>query len=211
MANIYTEQQVGNYAHDIDSIGLFEEARRVEGYGKQFEQKAQNYENKAKNTYANALEIEATDTMNSLYEQFKEDPVGLEKAFNDAYSKVSAEIVDDDVKVDFTAKAILKKQVYMTKAIENKKKADYRRDKSITYMGIDKNTQTIGEAFSTLLGGDFNPDNVAVYGSSMAQNEQMINKLNEDGTFMFTDEQENKNIKILKKLISLLWKALLTI
>lgn len=71
--------------------------------------------------------------------------------------------------------------------------------KSTTFDGIDKNTQTLGLAFSTLLGDDFNPDNVGVYNIAMSNNNAMINKLNDDGTYMFTDEQRKRMTEDMDK------------
>jgi hypothetical protein len=168
------------------------EARRVEGYGREMNQDAAEYEHRAKRTYSTALGIEADNTMNTLYAQYSDNPVELDKAFKKAYDKVIGEIPDKDVKIGFMADVSLKRQMYLTKAAENKRRNDYRIAKSLTYDGIGKNTETIGTAFSALLGDDFNPDVVAVYGKTMYDTDQMIHLLNDDGTYMFSDEQRKQ-------------------
>lgn len=199
MAKIYTERQTTELAHSTGSPGIAVEARKVAAYGRQMDEQARAYEQQAKETYSTALKIGATDTMNSLYSQYSDDPVALQDAFKKAYDKSVGEIADNDVKVNFMANVSLQSQSYITKAIENKKRKDYRIAKSVAFDGIDKNTEAMGIAFSTLLGDDFNPDNVAVYNSSVAANNQMINMLNEDGTFMFTDEQRKEKRRGMDK------------
>ena len=199
MPKIYTEQQTTELYHSTGTPGQAIESQRVAAYGKQFEAQSQQYEAQAKNTYSNALKISADETMMGLYNRYKDDPVSLKDAFKKAYDKSIGEIVDDDVKVDFMANVSLKSQTYLTKAMENKRKKDYRIAKSTMFDGIDKNTNTIGMAFSTLLGDDFNPDNVVVYNDAMASNERMINFLNEDGSFMFSDEQRKEKRKAMSR------------
>lgn len=199
MGKIYTERQTTPLYNSTGEPGVGVEARRVAGYGRQLDAYADAYEKRAKETYSTALKIGATDTMNALYKQYSDDPVALENAFKKAYNKSIGEIADEDVKIDFMANVSLQSQSYITKAIENKKRKDYRIAKSMTFDGIDKNTEAMGIAFSTLLGSDFNPDNVAVYNSAMSANEQMINTLNDDGTFMFTDEQRKEKRKAMDR------------
>lgn len=199
MAKIYSERETSELYHSTGEPGVGVEARRVAGYGKQLEAQSEQYERRAKETYSTALKIEATDTMTSLYRQYSDDPVALQNAFKKAYDKSIGSIADEDVKVDFMANVSLQSQSYITKAIENKKRKDYRIAKSTAFDGIDRNTEALGLAFSTLLGTDFNPDNVVVYNNAMASNERMINLLNDDGTFMFTDEQRKEKRKAMDK------------
>lgn len=199
MANIYTEREVSNIAHSTGTPGAAVEAERVSAYGKQLEAESQRFEKQAQNTYSKALSINANETMASLYQQFHDDPVALQDSFKKAYDKAIGQIVDDDVKVAFMADVSIKQQPYITKAIENKKKKDYRIAKSTTFNGIDSNTKTMGLAFSTLLGDDFNPDNIAAYNMAYTSNNLMIDTLNDDGTFMFTDEQRREKRNAMDK------------
>ena len=192
MAKIYTERQTTELYNSTGTPAAAVEAQRVRGYARQMDADAQRYENQAKQTYSTALKISAADTMNQLYSQYSDDPVALEEAFKKAYEKSVGEIADNDVKVDFMANVTLQSQSYISKAIENKKRKDYRIMKSTTFDGINSNTQKMGLAFSTLLGDDFNPDNVTNYNIAMANNNAMIDSLNEDGTYMFTDEQRKR-------------------
>ena len=192
MAKIYQENQTTELYNSTGAPAIAREAQRVRGYARQMDEDAQRYENQARQTYSTALKIGASETMNELYSQYSDDPVRLQAEFKKAYDKAIGDIADDDVKVDFMANATLQSQTYITKAIENKKKKDYRIMKSTTFDGIDKNTQTLGLAFSTLLGDDFNPDNVGVYNIAVSNNNAMINRLNDDGTYMFTDEQRKR-------------------
>ena len=192
MAKIYTEQQTTELYNSTGEPGIAKEAQRVRGYARQMDADAQRYEQQAKKTYSTALKISAADTMNQLYAQYPDDPVKLQEEFKKAYDKSIGEIADDDVKIDFMANMTLQSQSYISKAIDNKKKKDYRIMKSTTFDGIDKNTQMLGLSFSTLLGDDFNPDNVGVYNIALNNNNAMINTLNDDGTYMFTDEQRKR-------------------
>ena len=191
MANIYEKQAVSDfsnkfYSHEGNSgQWLMKEGEKLQNQG-------EKTEDKAKETYATALKVDATSTMNELYSKYSDDPVKLDEAFKKTYDKVSGEIVDDDVKINFLADVSLKRQAYITKAIENKKRKDYRIAKSITFDSIDADTETIGLAFSNAIGDEFNPDNAAAYGKSLYDAGQKINTLNDDGTFMFSDEQRRQ-------------------
>ena len=197
MAKIYTENQISNYAHEVGTEGVKQEAQSLQGYATQFNQKAEDYEKQAKNIYGMALKNEAANTMNDLYTKYSNDPVTLDAEFKKAYNKVSSEIVDDDIKIDFMADVSLKRQSYLTRAYENKRRSDYTRAKSIAYDSIEKNTQMIGDAFSSILGGDYSPDNVAAYGKAIYDTESIINTLNDDGTYMFSDEQRSMKRKAI--------------
>jgi hypothetical protein len=197
MANIYTEQQVGNYAHDIDSTGLFEEARRVENYGKQFEQKAQNYENKAKNTYELALKTQWQSSVNKLLNNpaYSNNPVAMQKEIKNITDKMSSEVVDDDIKVNFLVNAEIKKGSYINNALANRRKLEEEQSRSFLYdaiySGIDSESIVLSNGISGV--GDSSDLANAVYSNDTIKS--AMEAKNPDGSFIFSDAQRRQMLK----------------
>lgn len=194
MANIYTEQQVGNYAHDIDSTGLFEEARRVENYGKQFEQQAQSYEDKAKNTYALALKVQWQSSINDIAAnpEFASNPVAMEKEIKNITDKMSAEIVDDDAKTDFLINSITKRNAYVQKAYAQRIKIQEEQYKSSVYNSIYSNIDSIGLSVADGILGVGDGSTLDAILLSDKEIREGINAKDEYGNYIFSDEQRRK-------------------
>lgn len=199
MADIYKERGGADYATEFytqrGNIGqqLLREAP--------YERQAMAVEKQAQKLYSTGLEVEWQNTANELLNNpdLAKNPKGLQEELKKVTNDMAKTIEDKDVKLDFIVNSEIKGQAYVTKAIETKKRNDYRIAKSLTFQGIDEDTDTIGLSFSTLLGGEFNPDNVAIYGKAMFDVNNKINALNEDGTFMFTDEQRKSKQKAIDK------------
>lgn len=198
MANIYKQQQTSNLAHKVYSAEG-NPAQNVIQYGEQMQKQAQQYEDKAKVTYAKALDIQSQQTMQQLYDVYGNDPVALEEEFGKAYEKILGEIVDDDVKVDFIVNSQLKSQTYLAKAEQNKKKADYRAYKSSVYDSILENTNMAGISFSNMLGETYNEGDIINYNRAVNANSSLVNTLNEDGTYMFSDVQRENMVEDFNK------------
>lgn len=199
MADIYNKQVVSEFAHNVP--GDNGAGKNLMKIGQGWEQKGQQMEQQAKSTYAKVLNSQATDTMEKLYRQYQNDPIALQKAFDDTYNKTMGEIVDDDVKVGFAADCLLKSKTYLSKAYDNKKKLDYRRYKSATFDTIQTNNSLMGMAFSNLVSDTVDADNIANFNLARYSNDQLINTLNEDGTYMFTDEQRKQKQKDYDKIM----------
>lgn len=201
MANIYTEQQVGNYAHDIDSTGLFEEARRVENYGKQFEQQAQNYEDKAKNTYALALKVQWQSSINDIAAnpEFASNPVAMEKEIKNITDKMSAEIVDDDAKTDFLINSITKRNAYVQKAYAQRIKMQEEQYKSSVYNSIYSNIDSIGLSMADGILGVGDGSTLDASLLSDKEIREGINAKDEYGNYIFSDTERRSMIKDYEK------------
>lgn len=202
MANIYKQQQTSNLAHKVYSAEG-NPAQSVLKYGEQMQKQAQQYEDKAKVTYANALEIESANVMNELINDpsLSANPALLEEKMNVAFDKIAGDIVDDDVKIDFLAKTSVKKSSYLNKAYANAKKVQDEQYKSSLFNSIYANMDGAGLSFMNGLTGNGSMEDVQNFQMYDNQIVNYINTKDEYGSYVFSDEQRLKMAKDYEKSI----------
>ena len=191
MAKIYTEQQVSDYAHSTGEPGIAVEAQRVEGYGREMQQEAADYEQKAKKTYSLALNTQWQASVNELANnpKYANDPVAMENEINKLTDKMSSEVVDDDVKVDFLVNAELKGKSYVNQALSNNRKIQAEVVKSNLFNGVYANMDAAGVSAKNVLSGDGTEDDIVTYLDSRKNTVNYINAKNSDGTYVFSDAE----------------------
>lgn len=193
MANIYEKRTVSDfsnkfYSHEGNSgQWLMKEGEKLQNQG-------EKTEDKAKTTYANALNVDWQNSMNSLINnpKYSADPKALQEEAKKLTDKMSSEIVDDDVKVDFLVNANLKSQTYANAAYKNQVRIQNERARSSTFDNIYASMDMTGISALNVLSGDGSEDDVVNYLSSRKTALALIDKRDSDGTYMFTDEQRLK-------------------
>lgn len=191
---IYTENQVSNYAHSVGEPGIGVEAKRVAAYGEEFNQSAEAYEKQARNTYSLSVNAQWQASINELANNpvYANDPVAMENKINSITDKMSSEIVDDDVKMNFLVNASLKGKSYVNRAIANHRKIQDEQAKSSLYdsifAGIDSESVVLANGISGV--GDSSDLANAVFSNDMITS--AMNAKNPDGTFIFTDAQRKQ-------------------
>lgn len=191
---IYTENQVSNYAHSVGEPGIGVEAKRVAAYGEEFNQSAEAYEKQAKGIYSSAIKNQWNDAVNSLMEnpEVANNPQTLETEIRKLNDKMSSEIVDDDVKVDFISNSILNSKAYINHARNNQIKLQNERAKSSAFNAIYGGMNNAGVAVLNILSGGGNSDDIAALMNSRSDIASQINAVKPDGTYLFTNEQRLK-------------------
>lgn len=202
MANIYNEQVKSDLYHQYYTAEG-NPAQSVLNYGEQMQKQAQQYEDKAKVTYANAIEVEASNVMNELINDpsLSANPALLEEKMNTAFDKMAADIVDDDVKIDFLAKTSVKKSSYLNKAYANAKKVQDEQYKSSLFNSIYANIDGAGLSFMNGLTGNGSMEDVQNFQMADQNIVNYINTKDEYGSFIFSDEQRLKMAKDYEKII----------
>ena len=200
MANIYEKQAVSDfsnkfYSHEGNSgQWLMKEGEKLQG-------QAEKTEDKAKTTYSNALNVDWQNSMNSLINnpKYSADPKALQEESRKLTEKMSKEIVDDDVKVDFLVNANLKGQSYANKAYSNQQKIQSEREKSSLFDSVYSGIDTMSLSFSNGLTGNGTDFDLTNFLRSKSEIEQAINKRDAFGTYVFSDTQRLKAKEDLKK------------
>ena len=191
---IYTERAVSDYAHSTGPSGMAMEARRVEGYGRELNQDAAEYENRAKNTYSLALNAQWQSSMNELLvnPKFANDPVAMKNEVKKITDKMSAEIVDNDAKFNFLVNANLKGQSYINSSIANQRRIQEEQARSslydAIYSGIDSESIVLANGISGV--GNSSDLANAVYSNDTITSAMYAK--NPDGTFIFSDAQRKQ-------------------
>ena len=155
------------------------------GLNEQLEKEKQD----AFNMYEQGLSIQASESMNTIFQEYGNDPTALSQKLGELNEKMSAEIPDAKMKVKFKTKFIMSSQSLVNKAQANYDKAQFEKKRSSYFNTIYDNNRRISLAFENAFNGNATVDDMINYQAAINQNKALINTLNEDGTFMFSDAQ----------------------
>lgn len=194
MAKIYSERETSELYHSTGEPGVGVEARRVAGYGKQLEAQSEQYERRAKDSYSKALNIEWQNSMNEMANNptLYNNPTAFAKEVKKLNEKMSSEILDDDVKVDFLVNSEIKGASYITNVQNNFIKAQAEREKSILFDSIYNGIETRNLAATNIISGNGTDNDVAAFIGNDIAFQQSVNRTNPDGTYVFSNEQRLK-------------------
>lgn len=194
MAKIYSERETSELYHSTGEPGVGVEARRVAGYGKQLEAQSEQYERRAKDSYSKALNIEWQNSMNEMANNptLYNNPTAFAKEVKKLNEKMSSEIVDDDVKVDFLVNSEIKGASYITNAQNNFIKAQAEREKSILFDSIYNGIETRNLAVKNIISGNGTDNDISTFIGNDIAFQQSVNRTNPDGTYVFSNEQRLK-------------------
>lgn len=159
---------------------------------KQLSAIAQHEETKMRDMYGKSLSVESSVGMSQLFEKYSDDPQRLEAEFGKLQEKISSTIPDNNLRVNFLTDSTLKGVTYLNAAKKRFKQTQYKRQKSGNFNKIQDNLNLTALSFGNLLTDDATPDDLVNYKRAREENIVLINTLNDDGTFMFSDEQRKK-------------------
>ena len=182
MAQIY---ESGKVRTDIPQPTFRANQLANRGLNEQLEKEKQD----AFNMYEQGLSIQASESMNTIFQEYGNDPTALSQKLSELNEKMSAEIPDAKMKVNFKTKFIMNSQSLVNKAQANYDKAQFEKKRSSYFNTIYDNNRRISLAFENAFTGNATVDDMVNYQAAINQNKALINTLNEDGTFMFSDAQ----------------------
>lgn len=182
MAQIY---ESGKVRTDIPQPTFRASQLANRGLNEQLEKEKQD----AFNMYEQGLSIQASESMNTIFQEYGNDPTALSQKLSELNEKMSAEIPDAKMKVNFKTKFIMNSQSLVNKAQANYDKAQFEKKRSSYFNTIYDNNRRISLAFENAFTGNATVDDMVNYQAAINQNKALINTLNEDGTFMFSDAQ----------------------
>lgn len=182
MAQIY---ESGKVRTDIPQPTFRASQLANRGLNEQLEKEKQD----AFNMYEQGLSIQASESMNTIFQEYGNDPTELSQKLSELNEKMSAEIPDAKMKVNFKTKFIMNSQSLVNKAQANYDKAQFEKKRSSYFNTIYDNNRRISLAFENAFTGNATVDDMVNYQAAINQNKALINTLNEDGTFMFSDAQ----------------------
>lgn len=182
MAQIY---ESGKVRTDIPQPTFRASQLANRGLNEQLEKEKQD----AFNMYEQGLSIQASESMNTIFQEYGNDPTALSQKLSELNEKMSAEIPDAKMKVNFKTKFIMNSQGLVNKAQANYDKAQFEKKRSSYFNTIYDNNRRISLAFENAFTGNATVDDMVNYQAAINQNKALINTLNEDGTFMFSDAQ----------------------
>ena len=182
MAQIY---ESGKVRTDIPQPTFRASQLANRGLNEQLEKEKQD----AFNMYEQGLSIQASESMNTIFQEYGNDPTALSQKLSELNEKMSAEIPDAKMKVNFKTKFIMSSQSLVNKAQANYDKAQFEKKRSSYFNTIYDNNRRISLAFENAFTGNATVDDMVNYQAAINQNKALINTLNEDGTFMFSDAQ----------------------
>ena len=193
MANIYKQQQTSDlYNQTYSAKGnpselIMDQAKRLDNM-------AEDYAKKAKSNYSSAVKIQSQNSMNDLLNNpvLSSNPEALGKEIDKVISKVSSEIVDNDVKADYLARVSIERSSYMNKAYANSIKVQNERHKSSLYNGVYAGIDSVGLSLSNGLTGTGSADdfvNASISDKAIFDN---INAKDQNGKYIFSDTERRK-------------------
>lgn len=182
MAQIY---ESGKVRTDIPQPTFRASQLANRGLNEQLEKEKQD----AFNMYEQGLSIQASESMNTIFQEYGNDPTALSQKLSELNEKMSAEIPDAKMKVNFKTKFIMSSQSLVNKAQANYDKIQFEKKRSSYFNTIYDNNRRISLAFENAFTGNATVDDMVNYQAAINQNKALINTLNEDGTFMFSDAQ----------------------
>lgn len=182
MAKIY---QGGRATTNVPEPSFRAEQMANSGVERDIERNKQD----AFNMYEQGLSIQASESMNTIFQEYGNDPTALSQKLSELNEKMSAEIPDAKMKVNFKTKFIMSSHSLVNKAQANYDKIQFEKKRSSYFNTIYDNNRRISLAFENAFTGNATVDDMVNYQAAINQNKALINTLNEDGTFMFSDAQ----------------------
>lgn len=193
MANIYQEQAQS----DIYNQSYFAQgnpSKHVAEYSQEAKEKSDEYLQKARNIYSDAVSLQGQSALNELASnpELSTNPEKLGVEIDKIIGKMSSEIVDDEIKANFLAKSAISKSSYLNNAYAKALKVEEEKTKSTIFNKIYSDIDTIGLAFSNGMQGVSTEADVQNAVLADVDLTNKINALNSDGTFVFPDETRRK-------------------
>lgn len=152
--------------------------------------------------YEQGLKLTASEGMESLYNQYQNDPDTLSAELNKLNEKMVSEIPDMKMKVAFRTNFLISSGSLINRAQANYDKIQYQKKKSSYFDTIQANNKSIATALSNAFNGTGSADDLVVYQRAIKQNLGLINARNDDGTYIFTDAQRLSMSNAVDKLAS---------
>lgn len=195
MANIYNQQQVSNYANEIHPDRTM--AKYVQAQGQELVKEGEQQVDKAKQSYNNFMQSSWQNAMNQLANdpKYASNPQALQEQAKKLQDKMSAEIVDRDVKMDFLVNAQVKGQGYLNNAYAKSKKVEEEKYRSSLFDNIYSGISTSGISLANGMLGVGNADDLMNAIQSQASVFSGINAKNADGTYVFPDDTRRRMLK----------------
>lgn len=156
-------------------------------YGLQLQKQADERAIKAKQIYDMGMAALSQQSMEELYRQYGNQPDQLATELAGVKEKLASNIPDDETRIKFGVNFDFKANSYINQAKSNYEKAEYKRYKSGLFDNIVANIQVAGLSYANLVGTTATADDVLNFNRASVQTEQMIDAMNSDGTYMFSD------------------------
>lgn len=139
--------------------------------------------------YEQGLKLSAAQNMESIYNEYQNDPDGLKSELDKLNEKMTSEIPDLNTKIAFRTNFIIQSSSLVNRAQANYDKVQYQKKKSSYFDTIQANNKSIATALSNAFNGTGTADDLVNYQTAIKQNIDLINSRNDDGTYIFTDAQ----------------------
>lgn len=193
MANIYKQQQTSDLYNKVYSA-QGNPSEIITDQAKEWQESSQDYLDKAKVNYSSAIKIQSQNSINDLLNnpELASNPEALGKEIDNVIEKVSSEIVDDDVKVDYISKAMIERSSYMNKAYANAIKVQNERYKNSLFNSVYAGIDSVGLSLSNGLSGTGSQDDFVNAGLAGDTINKYINAQKKDGTYVFSDTERRK-------------------
>lgn len=173
------------------------------------QQQLDRQKEEAVNLYEQGLKLSAAQNMESLYNEYQNDPQALSSELNKLNEKMVSEIPDMQTKIRFRTNFIIQSGSLVNRAQANYDKIQYQKKKSSYFDTIQANNKAIATALNNAFNGTGTADDLANYQIAIKQNLGLINARNDDGTYMFTDAQRLSMSNAVDKLASQSFSAAL--
>jgi hypothetical protein len=169
---------------------MMKQGDKLKEYGDDLVKQGRTMQGKA---YENIL----SDAMNKLSsdEQLMSNPQALGQELDKVAKSVTADINDDDMKLNVLTSFELSKGALINRATTNMKRIQAENNRSLTYDSIYKNIDSLSASFGNAISGDYDENDIVNYQYSLAKIKESVNARNLDGTYMFTDAQRRAMAK----------------
>lgn len=198
--NIYKERATTRVADPMFSVGeMANNSQETQQNLNNLKRDAVNEKNEAFDIYSQSLNTTASQNMVKAFSSFGNDPVRLKSELEKVKTDMSQNIPDMKIRASFLANYELSSSSYINKAQANFDKIQYEKRKSTIFNSIVNNDRAVGLSFSNALSGTASPDDYVNYKRAVSSNHSLINTLNDDGTYMFSDIQRLSMTKNVNK------------
>lgn len=191
MPKIYQENQVTPLSNSVGSPAAAQSAEALRGYGRQFQVDADKYEQQAQNIYSSAVKIQWQQAANEIASNpaYANNPQAMQAELRKISDKMSSEIVDDNVKVDFLANSIVNGQAYVNKANINFINMKNKQAKSAAFDAVYGGMELAGVNALNILSGGGTEQDIVGYLSNRQNVINSINAKSADGDYLFSDSE----------------------
>lgn len=165
----------------------------------QLKRKAAQEKSNALSTYSQNMNSLATQNMTKAFSAFGYDPKALSVELEKLKTNMMKEMPEPEIRANFSANYELQSSSYINKAQANFDKIQYEKRKSAIFNSIMNNDKAVGLSFSNALNGTASPDDYVNYKKALQDNRSLIEARNDDGTYMFSDNQRYTMTKNVNK------------